>query len=116
MACAEWFEQATDSLVLPDLVVPEVCYLLASGARTHVEVAFLRSPVGHRLTIEHVGDSDIQRMAELVDLYGDLSLGTVDASVVAVAERMGSTEVATLDHRHFSVVRPRHTAAFVLLP
>ena len=43
VACAAWFEQATGSLVVPDLVIPEVCYLLASGARTHVEVAFLHS-------------------------------------------------------------------------
>jgi predicted nucleic acid-binding protein len=115
-SCATWFEQATGSLVVPDLVIPEVCYLLASGARTHVEVAFLRSLIGHRLTIEHVDDSDIQRMTELVDTYADLPLGAVDASVVAVAERLGATEVATLDRRHFSVVRPRHTSAFTLLP
>jgi predicted nucleic acid-binding protein len=43
-------------------------------------------------------------------------VGTVDASVVATAERLGIVEVATLDRRHFSVVRPRHTEAFRLLP
>jgi predicted nucleic acid-binding protein len=114
--CATWFEQATGFLVVPDLVIPEVCYLLATGARTHVEVAFLRSLIGSRLTIEHIEESDIQRMTELVDTYADLPLGAVDASVVAVAERLGATEVATLDHRHFSVVRPRHASAFTLLP
>jgi uncharacterized protein len=46
----------------------------------------------------------------------DLPLGIVDAAVVAIAERLQLTEIATLDHRHFTVVRPRHTAAFVLLP
>ena len=46
----------------------------------------------------------------------DLPLGTVDASVVAAAERLGITEVATVDHRHFSVVRPSHIDAFTLLP
>jgi hypothetical protein len=40
----------------------------------------------------------------------------VDAAVIAIAERLQLTEIATLDHRHFTVVRPRHTAAFVLLP
>ena len=49
---------------------------------------------------------DWLRIAELVARYGDLPLGTVDASVVAAAERLGVTEVATLDRRHFSVVRP----------
>lgn len=43
-------------------------------------------------------------------------LGTVDASVVAVAERLGITTIATLIHRGFAVVRPAHTTAFELLP
>jgi len=55
-------------------------------------------------------------MAELVEQYADLPLGTVDASVVATAERFGRPEVATLDHRHFTVVRPKHVQAFTLLP
>ena len=93
-----------------------MCYLLATGARTHVEVAFLVSLIGNRLTIEHVDEPDIQRMTELVDTYADLPLGAVDAAVIAVAERLGATDVATLDHRHFTVVRPRHTTAFTLLP
>lgn len=46
----------------------------------------------------------------------DLPLGFVDASVVAVAERLGERQVATLDRRHFSVVRPRHVKAFRLVP
>lgn len=55
-------------------------------------------------------------MAELVARYHELPLGSVDASVIAAAERRGVTEVATLDHRHFRVVRPNHTDALHLLP
>jgi len=55
-------------------------------------------------------------MVELVAQYHDLPLGTVDASVVAAAERLDIREVATVDRRHFSVVRPKHTASFTLLP
>jgi predicted nucleic acid-binding protein len=40
----------------------------------------------------------------------------VDASVVAAAERLGITAVASLDWRHFGVVRPRHVKSFELLP
>ena len=47
-------------------------------------------------------------MAELVETYADLPLGAIDASVVALAERLGLTTVATLDRRHFTVVRPKH--------
>jgi hypothetical protein len=43
-------------------------------------------------------------------------LGGTDASLVALAERMGEATIATLDHRHFRVVRPKHANAFTLLP
>jgi predicted nucleic acid-binding protein len=55
-------------------------------------------------------------MADLVVKYGSLPLGTTDASVIAIAERLKLTEIATLDRRHFSVVRPNHVNAFTLLP
>lgn len=68
------------------------------------------------IAVEEITPADGQRIAELVDTYADLGLGGVDASVVAIAERLGVTEVATLDVRHFRVVRPRHVDAFTLLP
>jgi uncharacterized protein len=51
-----------------------------------------------------------------VETYADLPLGTVDASIVATAERLGEASVATRDRRHFTVVRPAHVEAFTLLP
>lgn len=57
-----------------------------------------------------------QRVRELCAQYADLPLGLVDASVVAVAEALEERALATLDHRHFSVVRPRHVDSFELLP
>lgn len=61
-------------------------------------------------------NDDFIRAADLVQQYGDLPLGTCDAMVAAVAERLGIIEVATLDHRHFTVIRPRHVDSFTLLP
>jgi hypothetical protein len=49
-------------------------------------------------------------------MYADVGLRFVDAAVIAIAERTGERTIATLDRRHFGVVRPRHTAAFELLP
>jgi uncharacterized protein len=60
--------------------------------------------------------TDIRRAAQLVQTYGDMPLGTTDATVIALAERMGVREVATLDRRHFRVVRPGHVEALTLLP
>ncbi|MFC5265848.1 hypothetical protein ACFPJ1_27360 [Kribbella qitaiheensis] len=58
----------------------------------------------------------LDSIAELISKYADLPLGLVDASVVALAEQLGVQEIATLDRRHFSVVRPHHVNAFTLLP
>jgi predicted nucleic acid-binding protein len=53
---------------------------------------------------------------ELCRRYEDLPLGLADAAVIAIAERLGERSIATLDHRHFSVVRPRHVRSLSLLP
>ena len=68
------------------------------------------------LVPEQVGPADWLRIAELVTAYRDLPLGTVDASVVAACERLGARTIATLDRRHFSVVKPAHIPAFGLVP
>lgn len=63
-----------------------------------------------------VSAADTGRAADLVEHYSSLPLGTADAVVVAVAERFRAVNIATLDRRHLSVVRPAHVAAFTLLP
>ena len=59
---------------------------------------------------------DYARAIELVEKYADLPLDLVDASVVAIAERLEQDTIATLDRRHFSVIRPLHIDAFTLVP
>jgi uncharacterized protein len=59
---------------------------------------------------------DYRRMATLVEQYDDLPLGGVDAAVVAIAERLGVTKIATVDRRDFSLVRPSHVNFFTLVP
>ncbi|MEV4103584.1 hypothetical protein AB0J42_25285 [Nonomuraea sp. NPDC049649] len=55
-------------------------------------------------------------MAELVRLYKDARLDPADVSLAAIAERLGVTQVATIDRRDFTLIRPRHVPAFRLLP
>ncbi len=77
---------------------------------------FLGDLADGAFAIEPVAAGDWLRIAELVARYRGLPLGTVDASVVSTAERLGIDEVATVDHRHFTIVRPRHIEALTLLP
>jgi uncharacterized protein len=118
-ACVELFtglHLARRPLLVPATVVAEVGYLLGREAGAKVESLFLDSLAAGDFTPVDLTVDDYARMAKLVQRYADLPLGTTDASVIAVAERLDVTEVATVDRRHFTVVRPRHATALTLLP
>lgn len=107
---------AEREMLLPAPIIAEVGYLLAAKAGAHIEAEFLRSlSEGDFIPVDLVPE-DYRRMAVLVEQYADLPLGTSDASVIALAERLDITEVATLDVRHFTIVRPRHVQSLTLLP
>ena len=114
--CLSLLETHPGPLLVPELVVTEVVYLLGTRLGAEAEVRFLGDFAAGNLIAEPVAAEDWLRMAELVGRYADLPLGTVDASVVAAGERLAAREVATLDRRHFGVVRPSHLDAFELLP
>ncbi len=115
-ACLDLLATYQGPLVVPTLVVTEVAYLIETRLGPVAEVRFLGDLAAGAFTTDPVASSDWLRIAELVWEYRDLPLGTVDASVVTTGERLRIREVATLDRRHFSVVRPTHTSTFELLP
>lgn len=118
-SCSELFTQARKDrqrLMLPSTVAAEVGYLLDHYGGPVEEARFLRAVAGGDFELVELTVEDFARMAELVDQYADARLGTTDASVIALAERLHITEVATTDRRHFASVRPRHTTALTLLP
>lgn len=102
-------------LLVPTLVITEVSYLLGARLGIEAEVRFLGDLAAGNLIAEPVVAADWLRIAELVARYRDLPLGTADASVVAAAERLRHRQIATLDRRHFGVVRSR-LGALTLLP
>jgi len=102
-------------LITP-LVVMEVCYFLATRASPAAEAAFLRSVAIGSFDLVSLSGDDLERSAQLVERYANLPLGAADASVIAVAERLGVQQILTLDRAHFSIVRPRHVDVFELLP
>jgi predicted nucleic acid-binding protein len=101
-------------LVVPALAVAEATYFVGRRLGPTAESAFLRG-LGV-LDVEAPSAEDFDRMAELVREYADFPLGGTDASLVALAERLGASIVITLARRHFGAVRPRHLATFDLLP
>lgn len=99
---------------MPAPVVTEVCYLLGIRLGPEAEAGFLDALSRQEYDLIPLTTGDYARAAELVRKYSDLPLGAVDASVIAVAERLGDSDIATTDRRHFYAVR--EARAFTLYP
>jgi uncharacterized protein len=113
-ACAELLRRQDLRPVIPALVVAEVSYLAASRLGAEVEATFVSALSD--FDVDAPPPQEWERIAELIRRYADFPLGATDASVVALAERLDTLYVATLDHRHFRAVKPRHCETLQLLP
>lgn len=103
-------------LMTTPLVIAETAYLIRRQLGGAAEAAFFRAVAAGELQVEPLTPADGRRIADLIERYADLGLSGTDASLIAIAERLGATRIATLDRRHFGTVRPRHAAAFELVP
>lgn len=113
-ACVATLSRLNVRLVIPTLVVAEVSYLIGDRLGPEAEAVFLEDMA--RSEVVAPDPEDWRRIAELVRQYADFPLGGTDASVVALAERLHTDLVITLDRRHFGAVQPRHCKSLRLLP
>ena len=116
-----WHERVRDflvesrqPLVVPVSVLPEAAYLIRTRLGGTAERLFAESLAAGEISVEELTRADLRRAAELMRSYP--FLGFVDASVVAIAERLKLDAVVTTDRRDFRRVKPRHVKAFRLLP
>lgn len=103
-------------ILLPQTVLVEVAYLLGRNVGIAIVVAFLRGIPASRFTVVELTEQDIARTAEILDQYADSRVDFVDATVMAMAERLNLVTVLTLDQRDFRMFRPKHCDSFTLLP
>jgi hypothetical protein len=115
-AAAVLEDRPPELLVLPVPVAVQAAWLIASRVGPATEAAFIASVAAGEFTLAELTAPDWARCADLVETYADLGLGLVDASVIALAERLRITTVASIDRRDFLVVRPTHCEAFELIP
>jgi uncharacterized protein len=115
-SCRDLLESHSGPLITTDLVLTETGWLLDRQLGPAAEAALYRSVADGELVVEQLSAADWKRIAELTRHYADQHLGGVDASLIAVAERLKLTTLATLDRRHFGIVRPSHTEVLTLLP
>ncbi len=108
--------QNTESLLVPDIILPEVCYLFRRdlgyfGMRTFLEY-FTRLDA----QLEPIAKDDLDRVRNITMTYADAEFDIVDCCIMAIAERLNVTRIATFDRRDFSIFQPRHCEFLELLP
>ncbi|WP_199247982.1 type II toxin-antitoxin system VapC family toxin [[Phormidium] sp. ETS-05] len=109
-------QNTNEPLVLPVVVLPEICYLVASRLGHQAMRHFVASMTPDAVQIESLTPEDLTRASEILAKYADNQLDFTDAAIVAIAERLMITRVYTLDRRDFSIIRPKHCNYFELLP
>jgi uncharacterized protein len=114
--CARLLTETAEDLVVPALVLAELDYWCARRLSLDAWLIFLDDVLAGAYRVEPPTAADLTRCRDLQAQYRDMALGVVDASVVALAERLEEPKVASLDQRHFRTVRPTHVAALELLP
>ena len=115
-ACVELIRSAREPLVLPAPTLVEIDYWFRKQLGIEAWRHFVADIARGAFILEPSAAEDLTRAAELEEQYDDLRLGFVDASVIALCERLGERKVATVDRRHFSIVSPRHVARLEILP
>jgi predicted nucleic acid-binding protein len=109
-------EAADEPLVLSLFVLAELDYFFARGAGVATELAFLAEIAAGAYDLPQFLAPDVVRAAAVIDRYRDLGIGLADASIVVLAERLGTERVLTLDERHFRALRTSRGKAFTILP
>lgn len=110
----EYIEASRPALLVPITVLPEATYLVRTRLGVREELKLIEGFVNGGVAIEPLRDVDLSRAFAMMSRYPDL--GFTDATIVAMAERLALTTLATTDRRHFGLVRPRHVKRFTLVP
>jgi predicted nucleic acid-binding protein len=114
--CRALIDETSELLVIPAPVLVEVDYWIQQRLRASTLVTLVRDIIDGAYEVVDLVPDDYQRVIEITDRYADSGIGFVDAAVLAIVERLGEPKLATLDRRHFGLLRPRHVPALQLLP
>lgn len=108
--------ETDEPLVVSPYVVAELDYLVATRHGTAAELAVLADLAGGAWDLPVFGAEDLVAARRVVEQYADQTIGLADASIVILADRFATRSIATLDRRHFEVLRPLAGGRFVLVP
>ena len=107
---------ARGPLVVTDFVLAETDYLVLRRLGRRAEAAFIAQLVDGVFLREAVTDADLARASDIIATFVDHDVGLTDATLLAVAERLHTRRILSLDHRHLAVFRDRRGQALELVP
>jgi predicted nucleic acid-binding protein len=110
-----WFERTKPALTTVPPVLAEVDFLAASRGGQKMRAAFRGDVTAGAYHVDWWDGAPVQA-AKIAQQYAELGVSLADGSLVALAARLQTTEVATFDERHFRAMRPLWGDAFRLLP
>lgn len=105
-----------DELLLPITVTVEISYLLQARLGHRAMRLFIRKLENSPIRFEPVTKDDLTRIYQILSQYADMKLNFVDASIVALSERLNIRRILTTDQRDFRSIRPLHCDYFEILP
>lgn len=97
-------ESEQRGLILPAAVIPEVDWLLGQRLGARSRLALYEGITEGCYLVADLPRASYARVADLNRRFADLELGFVDAAVIATAEALGLSRIATTDRRHFEPV------------
>lgn len=108
-AIRELFATAGEACVVPWAVLPEVDYLVATHLGSRVHGVWMDDLAAGAFDVYWGGTDELVRARAIQKKYRALKLGLVDVVVMATAEALGASAIATLDLRHFGAVTLKGT-------
>ena len=107
---------AADALVVSPHVVAELDYLVATRHGVDDQLAVLDELAGGAWDLAAFDEEGLRRAREVIASYRDQAIGVADASIVVLAERYRTRTIASLDRRHFDILRSLEGGYFEVLP
>ena len=98
------------------MTAAETDYLMQRRGGPTANRSFISDLANGRFEVACFGPADFRAMESLNGRYRDLNVGLADLSVVALAQKLSTTRLLTLDQRHFRLLRPLQGGVFTLLP
>jgi hypothetical protein len=108
---------ARPPLVVGPLVLAELDYLIRTRVGDDPARRAVGALLGGRFEVAACAQRDVAAAQAIDSQYAALGIGLTDASLVVLAGRYRTLNLATLDERHFRAIRPLTGGpAFRILP